>query len=192
MPRCGKAQEVCQRYHRCLPHYPYNLLRSQSLLSPSLRQLFGNFPFRIQCQKCLLSFSCIYTPFTLYARSLLTMRICYDEFSYLIEELKTTVREPAAVPVVGLQGCWSTSLFWDRNASVPVWCSSASNVFKYSNCDRSHADRWASVHCLRRFNLLWGLPQDVRFVSTFYEAFLRTCASYIIDIKHTFILKNCS
>ena len=78
-----------------------------------------------------------------------------------IGKLEMTIREPAAVLVVGLQGCCSTSLFWDRTASVPAWCSSASHVFKFSNYDRSHADRWARAHCLRRFGLLWGLPQQL-------------------------------
>ena len=42
--------------------------------------------------------------------------------------------------------------------------------------DRSLADRWTSAHCLD--------------VSTFYEAFLRMCASYVIVVKHIiFILK---
>ena len=39
----------------------------------------------------------------------------------------TTNREPAEVPVVGLQGCWLTVLFLDRTASLPSWCSSASH-----------------------------------------------------------------
>ena len=37
---------------------------------------------------------------------------------YLIGELKTTIGEPAGVPVVGLRGCWSASLFWDQTAST--------------------------------------------------------------------------
>ena len=99
---------------------------------------------------------------------------------FLIGELKTTVCEPAAVPVEDLQYCWSTSLFWDWTASVPVWCSSVYNVFKYYNYDRSHADRWTSAHCLRHFHLLWGLPPSMRPM----------CVSYIIVVKHISILKN--
>ena len=75
------AWEAGQRCHRRFPHYPYNFLRSQPLLSPSLRQPFKNFSNRMQRQNCPLSFSCIYMPFTLYAQSLLTMRTCCNEFS---------------------------------------------------------------------------------------------------------------
>ena len=82
----------------------------------------------------------------------------FSRSSFWVGKLKTTIREPTAVPVVGLQGCCSTSLFWDRTASVPGWCSSASNVFKYSNYDRSHAVKWTRAHCLQCFGLLWGLP----------------------------------
>ena len=69
MAHCGKAWEARQRCHRHFPHRPYNLVKSQPLLSPSLRQPFKNFSNRIQRQNCPLSFTCIYMPFTLYARS---------------------------------------------------------------------------------------------------------------------------
>ena len=68
------------------------------------------------------------------------------------------------------------SLFWDQTASAPAWCSSRSNLLKYCNYNRSHADKWTSAHF---FN-----------VSTFYVTFLRICASYIIVVKHIFLLKN--
>ena len=43
------------------------------LPSPSLPHPLKNFSFRMQLQNCLLSFSCMYTPFTSYARLLLTL-----------------------------------------------------------------------------------------------------------------------
>ena len=63
----------------------------------------------------------------------------------------------------------SHCLFWDRTASVAAWCSSASSVLKCYNYGRSHADRWTSVHCLRRFDLLSGLPQDMCFIHYWYQ-----------------------
>ena len=79
-----------------LPHCPYNPVRLQSLLSPSLRQPFENFSFKIQRQNCPLSLSYVYTPFTLYARSLLTMRIRYDEFSQCAQ------KQVYVIPVIKL------------------------------------------------------------------------------------------
>ena len=105
MPRCGKAREARQRCYCRLPHSPYDLVRSQSLLSPSLRQPFKNLSFIIQRQNCQLSFFCIYTPFTLYmyARSLCTYQ-CY-----------------APPPLWGKGKAWVRNLCYIWPEKRPLW-----------------------------------------------------------------------
>ena len=151
MPRCEKAWKAQQWCHCRVPHHPYNLVRSQSLLSTPLRQLLKNFLFRVQRQNCPLSFSCIHVhmPFTLCDWLLLTMSIFYDKFS------QCTWEQVYVILVIKL------SIFIIMNIWIHAWIETTYSdnwsldnqgwtVLKSTTCQTGHTHACTRLHTTHR------------------------------------------
>ena len=74
----------------------------------------------------------------------------------------STNREPTAVPVVCL-----ANLLQDQITSVPVWCSSVSNVLTF--LDGSHMQCWTSAHSSSTFWLSLRPSSNHRWLSSRFQ-----------------------